>query len=763
MDRFRLQLKEHQYYAGNTPVVTFSKPTGGALKCESSVASIGAGYVFAVLPRAYSHGKQLSLTWETLSAYGSFIFRARIYDGAYDRTSATDFPAGSALATKGAGLLQTVEDLTGTNASHTETVTLDLSSAQEDSVTLLVHLIDGWSGASGSFTVTGVQLLDVDDTVLSEADLAAPLEMEQEGGTADYGLIGCGTVFYCAYRDAISRTPCHMVKLILDYCDETFGAGDCEATGAKCYNTWATCRDKENYNRTTKTYTFTSADCRPPFYTGERPYLTVLDWYPTEIKTDGFTTKARVKASFADEDDTDVGIDPYVADRSTVQGTFWKKLLARNPNYKRRAFEVYDGFLGLEEIDFQKRFRGTIDNITRRGQTVTVEAVDLLQTLADMEVPPELDCKLAVEINSSQTSITLNDVTDLDSSGVVRINDEIITYTAKNAVSNQLTGCSRGQFGTTADDHSENDAVQKCRHYTAQNPFDILKTEMLETDAGFSEDDIDTAAFAAAKDWPGGEIDFEAVVSEPTPLEELYFEIVTLLGCRSWVAEDLRITISRNVPNEGGRAYVSLSDAKNVVTGSASVDLNEGSRLTRVSLYWGYDHIGDREKVESYARLDLSIDADAESDDEYGDEQKKTIWCRWIHAGNDTEENLDIWVGEFIGRHLLTRRDALPLVTLDVERKNAHLPTGAYVKLSTDEFQETDGSDLEDAKFRVVRREEKGNVFTYRLERLPRRRACLIAPDGTADYDSATDAEKEYGFICDDYGEVDGDAGYFIY
>jgi hypothetical protein len=553
------------------------------------------------------------------------------------------------------------------------------------------------------------------------------------------------------------------LREIKDLYNTPGGPGEyCTATGTKCYNTYATCRDKANFSRTTKELKFTPADCPVPFRTGERPYIEKIAWFPTEIKHDNLTTKARVKITMLDEADTDIGIDPYVSDRSSVQGTFWKKLLARSPNYKGRKIQIYEGFDGLAESDFQEKFVGTIDNIARSGNRITIEAVDILKSLADIDIPPELDVKITTAITDSQTTITLDDVTDLDSAGYVRINDEIIQYTAKNAVSNQLTGCARGKFSTIAAAHSENDKVQKCRYYAQDNPFDILQ-EMLSTDAGIAAGYIDSASFTTAKGWPGGEIDFEAIISEPTSLEELFFEIVELIDCKVWVAEDLKITISRNIPNEGGRSYTTLTDAENIIDGSGSVDLNEKSRITRVSIYWDPNAIGDREKPATYARLDIAIDSDAESVNEYNDEIKKTIWCRWINSGCDTEENLNTWINELTGRYVLNRRDAAPLVTLSVEMKDSGLKTGDYVMLSTDEIQEIDGNDVSAARFRVIRREEKGNRYIYKLERLPKRRACLINNDGAADYDSATDAEKEYGYITDDYGEVEGEMGYFIY
>jgi len=572
----------------------------------------------------------------------------------------------------------------------------------------------------------------------------------------------CGEPYwtYAALQEEISRIPCDLIMLTMDFCAETFGEGACAATGeTKCYNTFPTCRDKANFNRSTKEYKFTSAAAPTPFSTGERPYIQKITPFATEIKTDNITVSARVKAKMHDEADTDIGIDPYVADRAAVQGTFWKKFLARNPNYKDRILEWYEGFIGLSEEQFERRFVGLLDNITRAGNAATIEATDILTALADIDVPAEVDVKLTSAVTDSDTTLTVDDTTVLASSGYVRISDEIIQYTGITAT--QITGCTRGMFGTVADGHSANDNVQPCRYYAADNPFDVLQ-EMLSVDAGYDPSYIDSDSFADAKDWPGGEPDIWAIVSEPTPLEDLFFEVLELTDNKVWVAEDLKITIARNYPNRGARTYTCWNDAENIIDGSASVDLNEESRITRVLLYWDKDTIGDLDDPASFARLDIAVDADAESAAEYNDEVKKEIWSRWLHSDCGTEEALAYWVDEFTGRYLQNRRDAAPIITLSVELKDAGVKTGQYVMLTTDELCEADGTDITKDRFRVTKREQKeAGKYQYKLERMPRRRVAIINEDEAADWDNATDAEKEYGYIGDDYGDLEGKPGYF--
>lgn len=568
-------------------------------------------------------------------------------------------------------------------------------------------------------------------------------------------------VSYQAHLTAISRTPVTLVVMTLDFCGRTFGVSPCLATGTPCYNTFPTCKYKSAYLKTTKDYKFTSANAPLPFNGNERPYLKSVRYLPTEIK-DNLTINARVSLEFDDEPDTDVGIDPYVSQRPSVQGTFWKKLLTRNRNYKGREVKIYEGFLGLAEADFQQKWIGVIDNISI-DDTVRIETKDLLKKLSDIEVPPKLDIKLVADIDTTATEMTLTTVAGLDSpSGYIRMKDEIIYYTGVNTSTNQLTGLQRGYFSTVPDNHKTNDKIQKVRYYPPANPFNILK-EMLSVDAGISSSYIDATAFDYWRDWPGGEVNFSAIISEPTKLDKLYFEIIDLIDCKSWIAEDLKITIRRNIPNEPDRPYFVITDEANIIHDSASVDLNEKSRLTRILLYWDKTVLGKIDEIKEYNRLDVAIDADAESVNEYNEVIEKKIFCRWLRSGYMQEELLSQFVKNTIIRQLFRQRNAQPLLTCDVELKDSDIKTGSYCRVTTDEVLNTDGTELNNEIFQTVKRNFKGNKINLILLKLPSERFCFIAPNTTPAYDSASDAEKEYGFITDNNGLIDGKPGYYIW
>lgn len=61
------------------------------------------------------------------------------------------------------------------------------------------------------------------------------------------------------YADQPQRTPITLVSITLDACGNVFGQSPCSATGEPCYNTFYTCKDRQNYLKASKEYLFSTA------------------------------------------------------------------------------------------------------------------------------------------------------------------------------------------------------------------------------------------------------------------------------------------------------------------------------------------------------------------------------------------------------------------------------------------------------------------------------------------------------------------------
>ena len=549
----------------------------------------------------------------------------------------------------------------------------------------------------------------------------------------------------------ISRSLCILDEIDLDFCSLTYGTGACTASGAagtECHNTYKTCQDKANFAKTTKTYQKTSLNTAVPF-PGPRPYLDKTTFLATEIK-DKLSVKQRVKATFVDEPDTDIGIDPYVANRISVQGTFWKKLLARNPNYKGRPFRQYQGFVGEPENEFQERFAGTIDNITLKSGKVTIEAVDLLSSLSDVTIAAEIEAELNVDITATSVSLTLTDTDELtESTGYIKLSDEIIYYTAKNDTTNTLTTelQYRGMFGTTAAAHNEGDSVQPVYYFVPDHPYDHMDTllTLAEIDSR-----MNTTAFADYRDFPGTAVDFSAIIHEPTKASDLFWELVNFTNSVVWQDEGQQISIRKLLANEPGRSYGSINDTEHIVGGSSSADLNDKSRVTRVILYWDRTTLGDEDEVSSYQTIEIAIDADAESANEYNDEIEERLFCRWLRHGYEQDELVEEYAELLVRRRLMAKRDAQEIVTFKLELKDEGLKTGDSTKLTTDALSEVDGTDLTSQAFMVIKRDPskgKSNELEYKVKRMPKKKIFFFGPDdfGDSEYAAAKQAVSGAG------------------
>lgn len=198
---------------------------------------------------------------------------------------------------------------------------------------------------------------------------------------------------YADKETAISRAPINLTVIKQDFCSNTFGVAPCTATGVECFNTYFTCKDKPNYAKIIKSYDHVNFDAPHNDTFRElnaRPDLLSINFVGTELREDK-TIPARATFTFQDGPDYDVGIDPYRSTRVpvllNVPGNYWKKWIERNPYYKGRIIESWQGYDGLTKADFQIKFSGKMDNITREGNTVKIECIDDIVDLSNVKYP----------------------------------------------------------------------------------------------------------------------------------------------------------------------------------------------------------------------------------------------------------------------------------------------------------------------------------------------------------------------------------------
>jgi hypothetical protein len=99
----------------------------------------------------------------------------------------------------------------------------------------------------------------------------------------------------------------------------------------------------------------------------------------------------------------------------------------------------------------------TLDNPGNlRGATLQLAGYANASSTTQALVLP-ITTNLSVAALAGDTTLTVTSTTNFDATGVVTVENEKITYTGLTATT--ITGCARGQFGTTAAAHALNSAV----------------------------------------------------------------------------------------------------------------------------------------------------------------------------------------------------------------------------------------------------------------------------------------------------------------
>ena len=129
----------------------------------------------------------------------------------------------------------------------------------------------------------------------------------------------------------------------------------------------------------------------------------------------------------------------------------------------REAF-VYLGYKDtLFPNDYVILFNGIIDQVDSGG-TITLNVANP-ETKKRQDIFKNIETELDGAINNSVTTIKLASIANLllpvtgSLETYVRIEDEIIRYTGINTGTNEITGCTRAQFGTIAASHSDETSV----------------------------------------------------------------------------------------------------------------------------------------------------------------------------------------------------------------------------------------------------------------------------------------------------------------
>lgn len=596
---------------------------------------------------------------------------------------------------------------------------------------------------------------------------------------------------YTDQLSALSRTPVTLVAIHLDACIRSFGAGPCLGSGAPCYNTWGTCKYPSAFSSAPQTYKFHSAEAPPPL-PGQvvRPYLETEQSLAQEIVlNEGLIINDRVALTLYDAPDDDTLTDPYRVsptlrsavggtENSVAQGTFWRKLRARNPHYKNRRIEIKRGFVapGFGEADYKTVFVGVIENIDLDAKgKAKVSATGLLK-LTDTDLPQKTDGRLSDILTDSATTFDLAPWSGVDTftlaskyaaTGYIMVEAEIMSYASLSLDTatgiTTFSGLARGLY---IDDgwspgavHAADKSVQQVDVSTG-NPIDIMHS--LLNRSGITNADIDIAGFALVRDqWFTG-VTFRGILWEPTKIKTLLKELREQTGCYLYQGEDNLIHIGIISPITPGKTYTQITDEANIIYESRSFGDHEEKLITRAAIYYDINPQTKGNDTLDYRLATVVIDANAESAKEYNEVKPHSpILSRWMRSylgANDYSRT--------IAARLVRRlRDGQRTIAMRLERKDEAVRVGDVVEITTSAISGVDGAPSTMRALVIKKETTRGG--TFRISAVDTKldgRYAWIAPTGTPDYTSATSAQRDNAYICDSISGLmsNGDSPYNI-
>lgn len=363
---------------------------------------------------------------------------------------------------------------------------------------------------------------------------------------------------------------------------------------------------------------------------------------PAEVSLgENLGRRASVSITFKDHQYADLG---ELYDR----GSYWGKYRGRGLFRRGNDLRLRHGHMELDLEDFDTRnfilesfsgptFAGTFDLV----------AQDVLK-MADndrAQCPVVSDGFLSATLTNVATTFTVlpSGIGDLQypASGYVAVGgEEIMSFTR---VGDNFT-VTRGQFGTTAVEHNDEDRVQLCVYYNAQTAAAILR-DLYVTYARIDSSLIDIDAWELEVSTYLQRL-YTRLIAEPTGVNQLASELIQQAGLASWFDDrdnQLRLQVLRGVSTTSF-----LYDQPAVIRGSLSVAEQPDKRITQVWTYYGVRNpLQSLTEANNYRSTSAVIATETES--ENGEAVIKKIFGTWIPSfGRSTADRVnDLFINRF--------------------------------------------------------------------------------------------------------------------
>lgn len=607
---------------------------------------------------------------------------------------------------------------------------------------------------------------------------------------------------YDSEKILMGKQAVQIVELYCDRCTRTYGTAPCTAavgvTGTKkCYNTFETCQDRTNFDKTTVLFRYATekvdgiqAAGDPPVF----PTLVSVGTAPTVLQPGkGLGIRSTVTAKISDHPWTDAFDDPYQSTRTFTadnQGSYWGKWLKRNRYYQWRKMVVRSGFLDSSGVYVAANFRTreyVIQSITGpdASGTVSITGQDPLK-LADNDKsqwPVPSDAVVTTfDLTVSSTTVYVSDPSgtlydSLNGGQVyVRIGDEIMYVSAFSASGTKVTSLTvtrasmpsfyEGSFNQALT-HKIGDTIHTVRLYNGSMIYDVVY-DLLNVACGINASYLDYTNWVTNIDTYFPWMKVYRLLVEPTGVRDLLIEL-TQIGLMIWW-DERAAKIKLSGLQFYGPLTAQINDDDHIEADSFSSTEDQASLITEHWTYFAHQWpLANKDLLRSYRIVNVGVDLDAEGANAYGRPQIFRLPTRWL---GPAQQDVALSVGTV---QLIQNASVRKIITWTMDAKDDSYWVGDIVGLSSRYVQDDDGASTA-RNYLITQAEEiwtgVGLKFKYTaIEQFNFTRTGNISyRDGSgggsdpADYGSATDSEKSlWAYISNDSGFFsDGTSAYKI-
>jgi hypothetical protein len=372
--------------------------------------------------------------------------------------------------------------------------------------------------------------------------------------------------------------------------------------------------------------------------------------------------------------------------------------------------------------------------------------VDNAYTIASSEETDRIDRpiyqindNLLNDILESTTVLRARDsIEDFPSSGYVKINEEIIKYEGIDLDNNDLTGCTRGEFGTQVSEHSADDEIFYLEPIQG-NPLDVLLMiltsgsgtgdyDLLESGCAIDPSLIDVAGIEALRDELFSDHEFYFYFFNiSSALKDIENRILTPLRLRLVTNENAKISV-RQMDKIAITDPLEITDDS--IRGAPKWSVDDNKIINSIVVEWDMDS-----GTGKYRQKTESVDEDSEAS--YGLKSPLKLQFSDVRASLNGQEIVDDFIRMIFNR----MAQPSPEISLNTHIDKSEMNVLDRLVLSTGYLPSFDGGLNFSSEVEIISRAINHNTgdvqFKLAFTSGSMSRFCYISPTDLAQEDSS--------------------------